>query len=178
MMHLSTRALFALLAVSLAYTNLLKDQRYPPYILTANTRCVANGSFRHPSNCSWFYKCENKTVEGYYQKQFFECAPGTVFDDALDICIPKSAGGQACGQVTIQESADCKRLSSPPKGYCYPSALCVGNKTTSGMCHYRVVCGENPGIVYCDMIISNAGHQCTNTSNDVCEHFKKQPIRF
>ncbi|XP_064104265.1 uncharacterized protein LOC135214087 [Macrobrachium nipponense] len=178
MMHLSTQALFALLAVSLTYTFLLKDQRYPSYILTANTPCIANGSFRHPSNCSWFYKCQNKMVKGYYQKQFFECAPGTVFDDTLDICIPKSAGGQACGHVPTEERHNCSQPSPHLEGYCYPNVPCNGTKTTSGMCLYRVVCRVEKEIFYCDMNMLNAGLPCTNNSNAVCEHFMKQPIRF
>ncbi|XP_066987771.1 uncharacterized protein [Macrobrachium rosenbergii] len=179
MMQWSAQALFALLAVAVGYSILHKDNRFPSHILTANTPCITNGSFRHPSNCSWFYKCENKTVQGYYQKQFFECAPGTVFDDALDICIPKSADSQTSCPEPDPIDIVCVKHPPTQHDYCYPKQNCNGIRTPSGMCHYQVVCTENSTVVYCDMHMPvNAGIPCTNSSNAVCLHFKKGDFRF
>ncbi|XP_068209000.1 uncharacterized protein [Palaemon carinicauda] len=169
---------FALLTMAMGAV-LHEDHRYPEYILSADTPCIANGSFRHPSNCSWFYKCESKTAEGYFQKQFFECAPGTVFDEALDICLPKSADGQSCASSGLQETSECKKLPFPPAGYCYPGAKCQGSRNAGGLCHYRVACTEQSVVVYCDMnVIVEGGAQCTNDSNAICTRFGKGILRF
>ncbi|XP_068238661.1 uncharacterized protein [Palaemon carinicauda] len=78
-----------LLTTSLSQSVFLtSDSRYPSQI-TEDTRvkCTEEGSFPHPANCTWFYRCVDRVNAGVFQVFFFKCEPGTVFSDALDQCV-------------------------------------------------------------------------------------------
>ncbi|XP_047468875.1 uncharacterized protein LOC125025047 [Penaeus chinensis] len=107
------------------------DLRYPDYIVKPPVQCSVEGSFHHPRNCSWYYRCVDRMKIGYFHVFHFECEPGTVFSDDLDQCVfphlvepPCGSAGQ--GPVTpttppkpepcIFYDQDCKT-----EKLCYPS---------------------------------------------------------
>lgn len=48
--------------------------------------CSSVGYFPEGTNCSIFYRCTDIWNNSLYQQYTFQCAPGTVFDDSLDVC--------------------------------------------------------------------------------------------
>merc|ERR1712020_347189 len=48
--------------------------------------CSSNGFFRHPEDCTRFYRCVDLTGRGYFQKYTFSCPVGTVFDEDVSVC--------------------------------------------------------------------------------------------
>ncbi|XP_045117262.1 pollen-specific leucine-rich repeat extensin-like protein 1 [Portunus trituberculatus] len=77
----------AFLAVTLGRGPGTEDWRYPKNITDPRVTCQEEGTFRHPRNCSWYYRCAPIMVPGYFRIFFFECEPGTTFDDHLDQCV-------------------------------------------------------------------------------------------
>ncbi|XP_071518564.1 uncharacterized protein [Panulirus ornatus] len=73
------------------------DPRYPDNIVQPKVICLEEGYFHHPRNCSWYFRCEDKMKRGYFFTTYYECAPGTVFDDALDVCVFPYQAGPPCG---------------------------------------------------------------------------------
>ena len=50
-------------------------------------QCNKDGFFRDPYNCTLFYRCADLTGEGYrFQLFLFDCPPGTVYDNTINIC--------------------------------------------------------------------------------------------
>ena len=49
-------------------------------------KCKSNGFFRHPEDCTRFYRCVDLTGRGYFQKYTFSCPVGTVFDETVSVC--------------------------------------------------------------------------------------------
>ncbi|XP_063585480.1 uncharacterized protein LOC134762924 [Penaeus indicus] len=73
------------------------DLRYPDYIVNPPVQCSVEGSFHHPRNCSWYYRCVDRMKIGYFHTFHFECEPGTVFSDELDQCVFPHLVGPPCG---------------------------------------------------------------------------------
>ncbi|XP_042883446.1 uncharacterized protein LOC122260302 [Penaeus japonicus] len=73
------------------------DLRYPDYIVNPPVQCSVEGSFHHPRNCSWYYRCVDRMKIGYFHTFYFECEPGTVFSDDLDQCVFPHLIGPPCG---------------------------------------------------------------------------------
>ena len=48
--------------------------------------CTSNGFFRHPDDCTRFYRCVDLTGRGYFQTYTFSCPVGTVFDETVSVC--------------------------------------------------------------------------------------------
>merc|ERR1719273_2824508 len=48
--------------------------------------CTSNGFFRHPEDCTRFYRCVDLTGKGYFKKYTFSCPVGTVFDETVSVC--------------------------------------------------------------------------------------------
>merc|ERR1711936_1076835 len=48
--------------------------------------CTSNGFFRHPDDCTRFYRCVDLTGRGYFQTYTFSCPVGTVFDENVSVC--------------------------------------------------------------------------------------------
>ncbi|CAL4061496.1 unnamed protein product, partial [Meganyctiphanes norvegica] len=63
------------------------DRRYPDYIVFPKVKCSGEGSFPHPRNCSWYYRCNDRLGTGFFWTTYYECEPGTVFSDELDQCV-------------------------------------------------------------------------------------------
>ena len=53
---------------------------------TESQECTKNGFFRHPEDCTRFYRCVDLTGRGYFQKYTFSCPVGTVFDENVSVC--------------------------------------------------------------------------------------------
>lgn len=54
-------------------------------------KCTSNGFFRHPDDCTRFYRCVDLTGRGYFQIYTFSCPAGTVFDENVSVCNHKWA---------------------------------------------------------------------------------------
>ena len=54
--------------------------------LAESQECRKNGFFRHPEDCTRFYRCVDLTGAGYFQKYTFSCPVGTVFDENVSVC--------------------------------------------------------------------------------------------
>ena len=52
----------------------------------AEPKCKKNGFFRHPEDCTRFYRCVDLTGRGFYKKYTFSCPVGTVFDETVSVC--------------------------------------------------------------------------------------------
>ncbi|RXG57474.1 hypothetical protein Avbf_18128, partial [Armadillidium vulgare] len=61
------------------------DFRYPINIVEPLPECPYVGCVSTSNNCYWYYRCHSH-YEGYYHRTFYQCEPGTVFNDALDQC--------------------------------------------------------------------------------------------
>merc|ERR1711953_991659 len=55
-------------------------------VQTESQECRKNGFFRHPEDCTRFYRCVDLTGRGYFQKYTFSCPVGTVFDENVSVC--------------------------------------------------------------------------------------------
>ncbi|XP_069960680.1 uncharacterized protein [Cherax quadricarinatus] len=110
------------------------DRRYPDYIVDPKVSCEKEGSFPHPRNCSWYYRCVDRMHVGMYWTYYFECEPGTVFSDDLDQCVHPFLAPPPCGQV----------VPPPPKtdpipcigvnGTCQTFKICKPQKSEKNMC--------------------------------------------
>lgn len=47
--------------------------------------CNSEGLFRHPQDCSKFYRCE-PSDQGQYTTYQFSCTGGLIFDEAIQGC--------------------------------------------------------------------------------------------
>ncbi|KAK3852235.1 hypothetical protein Pcinc_041165, partial [Petrolisthes cinctipes] len=101
------------------------DPRYPDTIVKPRVTCEKEGSFPHPRNCSWYYRCVDRMNIGYFWTYYFECEPGTVFSDELDQCVHPHLAGPPCSDVPVTE---------PPKPDPIP---CTG---VEGTCKSYDVC--------------------------------------
>ncbi|XP_050715324.1 uncharacterized protein LOC126998050 [Eriocheir sinensis] len=88
-----------------------EDWRYPKYIVDPRIKCVSEGTFPHPRNCSWYYRCVDRMKVGFYFTYYFECEPGTVFDDFLDQCVFPHLASAPCGNITLSTPAP---VTKPP----------------------------------------------------------------
>ncbi|KAG7157787.1 putative Chitin binding Peritrophin-A domain-containing protein 7 [Homarus americanus] len=86
------------------------DARYPDYIVDPKVKCEKEGSFPHPRNCSWYYRCVDRMHVGMYWTYYFECEPGTVFSDELDQCVHPFLADPPCGKpiTTPEPTLECK----------------------------------------------------------------------
>lgn len=60
----------------------------PIFCLAADKsgECKSNGFFRHPDDCTRFYRCVDLTGAGFFRKYTFSCPVGTVFDETVSVC--------------------------------------------------------------------------------------------
>lgn len=54
--------------------------------LADDGECKSNGFFRHPEDCTRFYRCVDLTGAGFFRKYTFSCPVGTVFDETVSVC--------------------------------------------------------------------------------------------
>ena len=71
----------------------------------AEPKCKSNGFFRHPDDCTRFYRCVDLTGNGYFQKYTFSCPVGTVFDENVSVCNHKWAA-PPCDEETMEEETE------------------------------------------------------------------------
>ncbi|XP_050738806.1 uncharacterized protein LOC127009619 [Eriocheir sinensis] len=115
--------------------------RYPDEIVYPKVKCVKEGVFPHPRNCSWYYRCVDRMNIGYYWTYYFECEPGTVFSDELDQCIHPFLAKAPCGV---------KPTTTPPPPTTPPYLQCHG---VEGTCKTYNVCQPVKATRYfCDKI--------------------------
>ena len=84
-------------------------------------KCKSNGFFRHPDDCTRFYRCVDLTGSGYFQMYTFSCPAGTVWDENVNTCNHKWAappceenveeaggmeGGVDGGEMEVAEKPD------------------------------------------------------------------------
>ncbi|XP_027210490.1 uncharacterized protein [Penaeus vannamei] len=96
------------------------DPRYPDYIVDPRVTCTKEGSFHHPRNCSWYYRCVDRMKIGYFWTYHFECEPGTVFADELDQCVHPFLAAPPCGSpptTTTTEVVPCTGVEGTCKTY-------------------------------------------------------------
>lgn len=53
---------------------------------SSGQKCTRGGFFRHPEDCTRFYRCVDLTGAGFYRKYTFACPAGTVFDENVSVC--------------------------------------------------------------------------------------------
>ena len=79
---------------------------------SAEPKCKKNGFFRHPDDCTRFYRCVDLSGRGrFYKKYTFSCQEGTVFDETLRICnykwaVPPCAKGMEEETEVPEESTE------------------------------------------------------------------------
>ncbi|XP_066986002.1 uncharacterized protein [Macrobrachium rosenbergii] len=108
------------------------DLRYPDYIVNPPVRCTQEGSFPHPRNCSWYYRCVDRMSVGYLWTYHFECEPGTVFSDELDQCVHPFDAPYSCRPTPTTTEGPLKCTGVP--GTCKTYDICLPSKTKKRMC--------------------------------------------
>ncbi|XP_045618154.1 uncharacterized protein [Procambarus clarkii] len=95
------------------------DRRYPDYIVDPRVSCEKEGSFPHPRNCSWYYRCVDRMNVGIFWTYYFECEPGTVFSDDLDQCVHSHLVSAPCGTppTTPRPIIPCTGVEGTCKNY-------------------------------------------------------------
>jgi len=78
------------------------DFRYPDWVVSPRPPCLSEGTFPHPrsSNCTWYYRCSKAAFGPRFMTHYFECEPGTQFDDDLDQCVHPHSGYNCQGVST------------------------------------------------------------------------------
>ncbi|XP_042858115.1 uncharacterized protein LOC122244312 [Penaeus japonicus] len=109
------------------------DLRYPDYIVDPRVTCPKEGSFPHPRNCSWYYRCVDRMEIGYFWTYFFECEPGTVFADELDQCVHPYLAAPPCGSPPKTP----KPTPTPTPTTTLTPVLCTG---VDGTCKQYDIC--------------------------------------
>ncbi|XP_068224588.1 uncharacterized protein [Palaemon carinicauda] len=113
------------------------DLRYPDNIVSPPVVCSEEGSFPHPRNCSWYYRCVDRMSVGYLWTYHFECEPGTVFSDELDQCVHPFDAPYACRPTATTTEGPLKCTGVP--GTCKTYDICQPSKTKKRMCT-EIIC--------------------------------------
>ncbi|KAK8405704.1 hypothetical protein O3P69_001898 [Scylla paramamosain] len=137
----ATQCWIVVLAVVLGATAVLaaipgpKNMRYPDNIVEPKVKCVKEGSFPHPRNCSWYYRCVDRMHVGFFWTYHFECEPGTVFSDELDQCVHPFLAEPPCGgqTTTITTEPTIIQCHGVP-GTCKNYEICLPEKRTRYFC--------------------------------------------
>ncbi|XP_076366008.1 uncharacterized protein LOC143254967 [Tachypleus tridentatus] len=74
---------------------------------TINVVCFKAGYFRHPTNCSKFYRCVNTSLEGPpYYTYIFECPKDLWFDETIESCNWKALSPSCNSNAEGQQNGD------------------------------------------------------------------------
>ncbi|XP_042210100.1 uncharacterized protein LOC121857917 [Homarus americanus] len=153
------------------------DRRYPDYIVKPQVECMKEGVFPHPRNCSWYFSCVDRMKVGFYSTFYFECEPGTVFNDGLDQCVFPYLISPPCGtngtgsSTTVKPPVLCQKFDSSS---CQVYELCKPLRTTKTLCTgCFTYFGYTMAKDLCKMkgeLLDKNTHQCVQppTGSDLC----------
>ncbi|XP_063885134.1 uncharacterized protein LOC135113645 [Scylla paramamosain] len=112
-----------------------KNPRYPDYIVYPRVNCTSEGVFPHPRNCSWYYRCVDPMSVGYYRTYYFECEPGTQFDDDLDQCVFSSNKRPPCSYDNGNNGNESEVIVSCRTQGCHKYAPCSNPRNLCKGCY-------------------------------------------
>ncbi|XP_027210489.1 uncharacterized protein [Penaeus vannamei] len=150
------------------------DPRYPDYIVDPRVTCTKEGSFHHPRNCSWYYRCVDRMKIGYFWTYHFECEPGTVFADELDQCVHPFLAAPPCGSpptTTTTEVVPCTGV----EGTCKTYDICRPQRAKKTFCA-EIRCNLRTSNLRCPagMQFDMSSEQCAfpPKESDLCNVFE------
>jgi len=151
------------------------DFRYPDWVVSPRPPCLSEGTFPHPrsSNCTWYYRCTARVGIPRFATFYFECEPGTMFDDDLDQCVHPHSGSNCQGPVTPGPTPEPVDVCTTIESSCFNYPSCdSGQRSMKYLCQ-RELCtltGEDD-ICYDGQLWDNNARSCVDKPEpcrDVC----------
>ncbi|CAL4064752.1 unnamed protein product, partial [Meganyctiphanes norvegica] len=149
------------------------DFRYPDWVVSPRPPCTQEGVFPHPGSpdCTWYYRCVARVGIPRYATFYFQCEPGTMFEDDLDQCVHPHSGYQCQGSVppVTQPSNICSVIPSSCADYLTscPSAGRPGGKVQLCQRESCTLTGVKD-ICEAGQLLDTATNRCVKTPSLQC----------